>query len=686
MFHSFTLLASILFGVKLADAFYQGIHPQPQSFSVGDKIELKVNKLTSTTDLYPLDYYRFPFCEPEGGPTMDHQNLGELLLGDRIKSSPYVLNMKEDAYCRMLCVTDLGDQISINKETMSKEQRNYPHSHLIDGAIRRKYHHNWIIDDLPAARKMENIDSANINLTYWGGFPIGYISDEDNRSYIYNHVNIELMYYPVRAESNKFRIVRFTIEPFSILHSYKETKSNPDNHYEIINPIDSCEKGSPQHTSFDMIHEILPQPASGKVLFTYDVIWIENPYLEWAARWDIYLTMNNAIPSFLHWQSVTDFFLIVVVSNTFIAGLLVYNLRRDISTYNEEDVDEEKGKILKGRDCKVATDEDQTQSLLRPSWALIHTDVFRPPRFSLLLSVATGTGLQLLCTAFISICLSALGFINQSYRGSLLMTLIFVYAFMGAVSGYVTARIYKSFKGERWRLATTLAAMAYPGVAFIIFFLINLISLQQNTSNAVPLLTMMMLLVMWLGFSCPLVFLGAHLGYKKDSIEFPTRVNEVPRTIPKQGWWMHPIFGAFVLSLPPFLNSYPDLYFIMPSMWLNQYFNSFGVLFCVFIILIASCAVIAVVMTFLQLRAEDYEWWWRAFYTAGFVAVFFFYQSFRFFDIFETKTLATCMLYFGCMGLICLGGFLMTGSVGLLSALWFNKTIYGAIKPKSWTK
>ena len=52
--------------------------------------------MTSQTTLLPVDYYRLPFCQPHGGPKMDHENLGEFLAGDRIESSPYRLNFKVD--------------------------------------------------------------------------------------------------------------------------------------------------------------------------------------------------------------------------------------------------------------------------------------------------------------------------------------------------------------------------------------------------------------------------------------------------------------------------------------------------------------------------------------------------------------------------------------------------------------
>ena len=40
----------------------------------------------------------------------------------------------------------------------------------------------------------------------------------------------------------------------------------------------------------------------------------------------------------------------------------------------------------------------------------------------------------------------------------------------------------------------------------------------------------------------------------------------------------------------------------------------------------------------------------------------------------------TYVLYFGYMGLICVGLFLLTGTCGFLACLWFTKKIYASIK------
>lgn len=48
--------------VPTADAFYlPGV--APVTFGFCEDVEVKVNKLTSTSTQLPLDYYSMPFCE-----------------------------------------------------------------------------------------------------------------------------------------------------------------------------------------------------------------------------------------------------------------------------------------------------------------------------------------------------------------------------------------------------------------------------------------------------------------------------------------------------------------------------------------------------------------------------------------------------------------------------------------------
>jgi transmembrane 9 superfamily member 2/4 len=636
----------------------------PFSSFVIHRVKLKVNKMTSVKTLLPIDYYRLPFCLPEEGVKMENENFGEFLAGDRIENSPYKLKMKIDMYCEQLCVANLGHTeqptVAPNKSVR---------------AIRKSYHNNWIVDNLPAASKAEN--DSQTKTQYFQGFPVGFINEADHKSYINNHVNIEILYHPVENEANKYRVVQFTVEPFSIHHEFVETVDHASSILHdkqlplkatINNPIPSCDvaKSVTEHTNYDMVTDSRqrPQEASGKVLFTYDVLW-KSSDIHWASRWDVYLTMNHGVSAKVHWLSIANSLVIVCVLSAMIVAILIRNLHRDINRYN-----------------KVAMDEEaRAEELEEYGWKLVHADVFRPPSFSpMLLAVSCGTGAQLLIMTLFTIFFSSLGFMNPARRGHLLIGVLSMFVLFGSLNGYVTSRLYKTFKGKAWQRATAVAAFGLPGVAFGLFLIMNIVALAKKSTDAVPFTTILILIVMWFGISTPLVFFGAYVGFKQDAIEFPVSTSSIPRQIPDQPWFMGIPFTLAIGGILPFGSCFVELYFIMSSVWMELYYYVFGFLLLVFFILVITCAEITTLFTYFQLCSEDYHWWWRSFCNGGSTAIYVFLYSFVYFKQLEANSLASYVLYFGYMGLVSICLFTMMGFVGLSTSLWFNKTIFASIK------
>lgn len=578
-------------------------------------------------------------------------------------------------YCEQLCIQNLGrgEQTKLSANKMVR-------------IIRNQYHNNWIVDNLSAASKME--DSDEVTTRYWQGFPIGYTHETDHKAYIHNHVNIELFYHQANTGPDSklanagdiplYRIVKFIVEPFSINYDTDPTEedlTNDDGSYlpqaaKIKNPIASCNPNtayeSRPHTNYNMIVEDgrEPQPASGQVLFTYDVIWTEDKNTTWASRWDVYLNMNGAVPAKVHWVSILNSLVIVCVLSAMIAAILARNLRRDFARYN-----------------KLATDEEKAEDLEEFGWKLVHADVFRPPStHPMLLAVACGTGAQILSMTFFTIIFSALGFLSPAKRGALLMAELILFVMMGGVAGYVTARLYKTFKGKAWQRATTMTAVLFPGICFGFFIILNLLAWTQQSTDRVPFTTLLVLIVLWFGISTPLVFLGAYFGYKQEAMEFPVNTSSIPRQIPDQPWFMGLPFTLFVGGILPFGSCFVELYYILASVWQEYYYYVFGFLFMVFFILLITCAEITILFTYFQLCSENYHWWWRAFGNAGSTAIWVFLYSLVYFQQLEANSLTTYVLYFGYMGLVCLGMFCMMGFVGVGCSLWFNKVIFASIK------
>lgn len=606
----------------------------PHNFKEGEEVELKVNKLSSTHTQLPYDYYSLKFCKPKDGVKSYAENLGEFLSGDRIENSAYELAMLEDNPCRILCQVTLS-----SKDTEAFKK-----------AIQRKYHHNWIIDNLPAASL---VDSDEIITTEFVGFPVGYV--EGLSTYIYNHVNIIMEFHTV--EDNAHRIVGFYVEPLSVRHIISGAGT-----WDGKGEAPAFSTCTANGIDYDGIKEH-QKVANGNLVFSYGVEWRESE-IRWASRWDVYLSMNNAVPDKVHWFSIVNSLLIVFFLSFMVAVILLRTLSYDINKYN-----------------RIRTDEDRADELEEKGWKMVHADVFRPPtEFPMLFCVLIGTGCQLLLAAFFLIIFAALGFLSPANRGSLMIGALIVFVLLGSVAGYTSARLYKTFKGKQWQMCTVLTALLYPGLCFAVFFVLDVLVASYGSTGAVPILSMFLVLLLWFGVSVPMVFAGAYVAYQQEPLNFPVVTSNIPRQIPVQPFYLNPYLVCFLGGILPFGACFVELFFIMSSIWLDQYYYVFGFLLLVYGILVVTCSEVAVVLIYFQLCSEDYRWWWTSMLSSGTTAFFVFLYSCMYFFRLESNMFVTYFLYFGYMSVICLGFFLMTGTVGFGASYLFNFVIYSSIK------
>merc|ERR1719421_1017939 len=84
----------------------------PREYADGDKVEIKVHKLSSPKTHLPYDYYSLPFCKPEK-ITRAAENLGEVLYGAIIQNSPYDVFMGKSEF-RVACRSTLTKWGKVN--------------------------------------------------------------------------------------------------------------------------------------------------------------------------------------------------------------------------------------------------------------------------------------------------------------------------------------------------------------------------------------------------------------------------------------------------------------------------------------------------------------------------------------------------------------------------------------------
>uniref|UniRef100_A0A667XJ13 Transmembrane 9 superfamily member n=1 Tax=Myripristis murdjan TaxID=586833 RepID=A0A667XJ13_9TELE len=636
----------LLFALHSCSAFYlPGLAPVSfcEEGKGGDdcqvNIQLFVNRLDSVESVLPYEYDVFDFCK-DAEEKRPSENLGQVLFGERIETSPYKFSFNKEVKCKPVCTRTYakGNQDSIAKLDFLKK------------GMQLNYQHHWIIDNMPVTWCYEVEDSQKYCNP---GFPIGCLVTPDGRAkdacvinaefnkkntfYIFNHVDIKITYHSGAQEGWRgARLVAATLEPKSIKHS---DEKNP-----------TCGEGPPMEIPGESDSDVA-------ITYTYSVTFEENNSIKWASRWD-YILVSMPHTN-IQWFSIMNSLVIVLFLSGMVAMIMLRTLHKDIARYNQ--VDQVKMNITQEK--------------------MLHGDVFRPPRKGMLLSVFLGQGTQIFIMTFITLFLACLGFLSPANRGALMTCAVVLWVLLGTPAGYVSARLYKTFGGEKWKTNVLLTALLCPGIVFADFFLMNLILWVEGSSAAIPFGTLVAILALWFGISVPLTLVGAYFGFKKPAIEQPVRTNQIPRQIPEQSFFTKPIPGIIMGGILPFGCIFIQLFFILNSIWSHQMYYMFGFLFLVFIILLITCSEATILLCYFHLCAEDYHWWWRSFLTSGFTAVYLFiYAVHYFFSKLQIIGAASTILYFGYTMIMVLIFFLFTGTIGFFACFWFVNKIYSVVK------
>ncbi|CAI5759475.1 unnamed protein product [Candida verbasci] len=625
------ILFQLLYLISITYGFYlPGV--APSDYKKGDNIPLLVNhvtpslhhvsnqnKISSATYVYSYDYYypKFHFCQPKDGPKKQSESLGSIIFGDRIFNSPFEINMLEEKKCVSLC-----------KSTYSKSDGVF-----VNRNIRASYNHNWLVDGLPVASIIQDVRT---NSEFYGsGFKIGEVVD--NLAHLYNHFDITIEYH--KRDEDKFRVVGVTVSTFSLDRSQVPENSKPE---------ELC--------SEDLKPITLSKQDESEVLFTYSVRF-EPSEIAWATRWDKYLHVYD--PK-IQWFSLINFSLIVLILGIIIGHILVRTLKNDIVKYNEVNLDDD------------VNDES--------GWKLVHGDIFRKPENSLLLSVLIGSGVQIFFMVFVTIVFALLGLLSPSNRGSLSTFMFVVYISSSIISSFISGYIYRFFGGENWKLNMLLTPVLVPGFLFGIFIFLNFFLISVESSGAIPMGTMVAIILIWFVISIPLSVLGSILSSKKSMLTVPVRTNQIPRQIPKQPWYLRTIPIMFISGIFPFGSIAVEMYFIYSSLWFNKIFYMFGFLFFCFILMILTTSLITILMIYYNLCSENYKWQWKSIFIGGGCSIYVFLHSMFLTNGEKLAGLTSFVLYTGYSIVISSLVFLCCASVGFISTLFFVRKIYAQIK------
>ncbi|KAL7581543.1 hypothetical protein ACA910_022108 [Epithemia clementina (nom. ined.)] len=589
---------------------------------------------------------------------------------------------------------------------------------------------------------------------------IGSEPAEESYDYIiYNHWNIELWYHPTSLTT--YQVVRAIIEPLSIRYDFdvtnatyyaSETTGDMVEQVTFLDPVlESCMVGSTTHTSYlntydwdfqwiysdddnDMMEPPLNntnrtttegngQRRQNRVLFTYDVIW--KPVAESAEhRWDIFLTMDNAVPLSFQLAGV----ILGLALNVAIYGSLIVWIFRDLSYkpiyYDTNDfmvmdnVSARHEYDAKERDSRKKAEAARAEMNLWP----LSSQLFLPPRnVPWLLCAFCGTGVQLMLAGLLFVIFFRLGIINQSIGASILTPAVVLYTITSPIAGVVTGRLSIIFHAPLTRAMWTTAftATAYPilGILVIHFvydvFPYNLASNYSALSNGTPII------MIWLWVIVPLTLVGGYVGHWLGPLaDFPMassaqgyqelhlQVNDTDtaaeldfadendsNTVGNVDTflsccWSHKSWNGkwrtvaiFLLAgIPPVLSCFVAFSYGIAGPVFVGYFSSSELISIAPFVLFVTCAAgVSALLYYRQIRSYSYAWWWPAFISGGSCGLYIFLLalSWLFFTISKGNVQArTFAAFFFWFAFLSIGTAFICGAAGIGACILLSQFLY----------
>lgn len=593
-----------------------------------DAISPRANAYRSRRTLLPFNYYHItPFKPAPEVVKKDKANedIGELLMGNRLVPTLYSFNVLKDEACKEL----------VNAQFSEKDVRraNY--------MIENKYDTRMFLDDRPlvSTKRVDTVGNKKVDI-YRIGYAFGPAvptkAQKGEPHEIFNHVDFTIRY--MLDTDKKYRIMGFHATPRSV---------------ESVEVCSAMEFKPKSEAAMKLPTSKSHQPQN--IRFTYGVKW-ELSEDEYAIEHSVQDTVQKRGHKIAAMYGV----LLTVLAGVVVAFVMLRTVRKDLAVYLDEELDEAELREESG-------------------WKLVRGDVFRAPPYAMVLATLVGAGCQLALTVLVTMLLCSFRLVDPSVRGHFLTAIIIVFLFTHLVSGFATARLLKLFGMGSWKVAMGCMA-ALPVTLASGVLLLNFLHWMRHTSAAIPFTTIIALALVWVLVSLPFGAGGVFLGYAMDTIAVTAKVSSIPRLIPAEAGGRtiyYAIFGSFV----PFVACCVEMSYVLNAFWREEQMYMFGLVTFFLFTVSVLCVEVGIVVTYFTLRDEDYRWWWRSFGTLAAAGVYLFmYSVFFLFRSLKIRQLTSMVLFLAYMfGVSAMFG-LALGTISFLGSLWLVQRMYGAIK------
>eukprot|EP01125_Pyxidicula_operculata_P021044 TRINITY_DN7968_c0_g1_i1.p1 TRINITY_DN7968_c0_g1~~TRINITY_DN7968_c0_g1_i1.p1 ORF type:complete len:598 (+),score=94.05 TRINITY_DN7968_c0_g1_i1:266-2059(+) len=584
-------LLKIVFIFQIVSLVYAG--EKEHTYELHKPITMYANKIGPYDN--PDESYAYSdievFCHP-AEKEEKNQHLGEELEGDSKTVSVYKLNFGDSFSPKKSCT------IKLDTEKRNK-LKNY---------IKRNFYYEFVYDDIP----IHNFVGKYQNVLDHNGLSV-------ERFFLYTHLKFTVLYHKTSDDAG---VVIF---------------ANLTRDLENIVTIDD---------------------NTNEIEYIYSAKWVEvdTPFSERSSVYKDHFFNSQMLQAELeiHWLSILNSFVLVLLLTGFVALILMRILNRDYVRYNEDQEESEYG------------------------WKLVAGDVFRFPSASNLFCSLVGVGTQFVIMSVFLLGLAIIGVYYPGNDGAMYVSGIVLYALTALVAGFVSSYWYKKMEGTHWPWNILLTTTVFALPFLLMAFFVNTVAIVYNVTKALPFTTIMTVLVIWLFVGFPLTLIGGIAGkHLSGPFKAPVRTKNFAREIPYIPWYRRMPVQIAIGGFLPFSAIYIELHYLFNTIWARGFYQLWGILLIVFIILIIVTACTTIALTYFQLSMEDYRWWWSSFFSGGSTGIFILGYS-VFYYMYRSKMTGflQASFYFGYQCFLCYFFFLMLGSVGFFSSYFFVKRIY----------
>ena len=551
-------------------------------------------------------YYTLPYCHP--GTSLPHIHDGSIadsLIGDRREPSLYDIKFRNDvSYAPLAC-----DQRSLSASEVGR---------FID-AIANHYVFELFVDDLSVKGFVGEMETNQRTFTD------AHIHN-DTHMFLFTHLDFSIAY-------NMHNIISVNLT------------TDPNKRIELT---------------------VGAKPIT--VEFSYSVRWlsVDTPYSE-RASYHLSALINEQSTE-IHWLSIINSFVLVILLIAFLAVILMRVLHKDFARYMEVD------------DGDEAAEEGEAEDEV--GWKLVHGDVFRAPNQLILLSAAIGNGTQIFVLVVSLLLLLLAGTFYPGTRGSLYLSAVILYALTSIIAGYTSTYFYLQLNGTKWAIQSVVTACLFAIPFFMTFCIINTVAWSYGSSSALPAQTIATVIAIWALISFPLTIFGSmRARHSHPTFDAPCKTNRVEREIPPAPWYRSALLHYAIAGFLPFSAIYIELHYIFVAIYGPRVYTLYGILCIAFLLLLLVTAFITVALTYFQLASEDYHWWWRSFFTGASCGLFMYaYAYFYYMYRSEMDGNLQFAFFFGYMLMVSYAFALMLGTISFFTAMTFVKHIYRSIK------